>query len=140
MSHLQYTSPEGFGQYALKTFEFNQVVRVGDILHLSGQGGWKQEAPYEILKEINAQIDQAFSNVDYILKQSGAKGGWENVFRVNSYHVPLNEEAKSAMVRNFKQWMPNHKATWTCIGVSRLGEDDMRVEIEVQAHIPAEQK
>lgn len=36
--------------------------------------------------------------------------------------------------RNFDKWMPNHKALWTCIGVQRLGEDDMRVEIEVQAH------
>lgn len=37
------------------------------------------------------------------------------------------------MVRNFKKWMPDHQPLWTCVGVSRLGEDDMRVEIEVVA-------
>ncbi|KAG7289200.1 hypothetical protein NEMBOFW57_005563 [Staphylotrichum longicolle] len=58
------------------------------------------------------------------------------VFRVNSYHVPLNNEALGAMVPDFQQWMPDHQPIWTCVGVSRLGEDDMRVEIEVVAHDP----
>ncbi len=40
------------------------------------------------------------------------------------------------MVRNFKQYMPDHKPLWTCVGVTRLGADDMRVEIEVVAHDP----
>jgi enamine deaminase RidA (YjgF/YER057c/UK114 family) len=40
------------------------------------------------------------------------------------------------MVRNFKTWMPDHQPIWTVVGVSRLGEDDMRVEIEVVAHDP----
>jgi enamine deaminase RidA (YjgF/YER057c/UK114 family) len=58
------------------------------------------------------------------------------VFRVNSYHVPLNNEALDAMVRNLGKWMPNHKPIWTCSGVPRLGEDDMKVEIEAVAHDP----
>lgn len=40
------------------------------------------------------------------------------------------------MVRNMRRWMPNHKPLWTVLGVSRLGEDDMRVEIEVVAYDP----
>lgn len=58
------------------------------------------------------------------------------MFRINSYHVPINKEALDAMVRNFKLWMPDHHPTWTCVGVPRLGEDDMRVEIEVVALDP----
>lgn len=42
------------------------------------------------------------------------------------------------MVRNFKKWVPDHEPIWTCVGVPRLGEDDMRVEIEVVAHDPKE--
>lgn len=38
------------------------------------------------------------------------------------------------MVRNFKKWMPGHQPIWTRVGVTRLGQDDMRVEIEVVAH------
>jgi enamine deaminase RidA (YjgF/YER057c/UK114 family) len=97
-------------------------------------GGWHADTGvYE--KEINAQIDLAFQNVDLALKTAGGKG-WSQVFRVNSYHVPLNNEALEAMCRNFKKWMPDHQPIWTTIGVQRLGEDDMRVEIEVSAHDP----
>ena len=97
-------------------------------------GGW-DPATGEIDREINAQIDRAFANVELNLRDAGGKG-WEQVFRVNSYHVPLNNEAMEAMERNFRKYMPGHEPLWTCVGVSRLGEDDMRVEIEVVAHDP----
>lgn len=97
-------------------------------------GGWNPEnGIFE--KEINAQIDLAFANVERNLKDAGGKG-WSQVFRVNSYHVPINNEALAAMVRNFEKYMPDHQPIWTCVGVTRLGEDDMRVEIEVVAHDP----
>jgi len=41
-----------------------------------------------------------------------------------------------AVIRNFKKWMPDHQPIWTCLGVTRLAKDDMRVEIEVVAHDP----
>lgn len=63
-------------------------------------GGWDpQTGVFE--KEINAQIDLAFSNVELNLHDAGGKG-WSQVFRVNSYHVPLNTEALDAMVSNPK--------------------------------------
>lgn len=95
-------------------------------------GGW-DPATSKIHQEINAQIDQAFSNVELALKEAGGKG-WCQVYRVNSYHLPCNDEAMAAMIRNFKKYMPDHQPLWTCIGVSRLGYDDMRIEIEVVAH------
>lgn len=103
-------------------------------LFSSFEGGW-DPITGEFEKEINAQIDLAFANVERNLKDAGGKG-WSQVFRVNSYHVPINNEALAAMVRNFRKYMPDHKPLWTCIGVARLGEDDMRVEIEVVAHDP----
>ncbi|EME89015.1 uncharacterized protein MYCFIDRAFT_170549 [Pseudocercospora fijiensis CIRAD86] len=42
----------------------------------------------------------------------------------------------AAMVRNFKKWMPDLQPIWTCVGVTRLGEEDMRVELEVVTHNP----
>lgn len=99
-------------------------------------GGWNPETG-DFYKEINEQIDQAFKNVEIALKHAGGKG-WSQVYRVNSYHVPINNEAIEAMVRNFKKWVPDHEPIWTCVGVPRLGEDDMRVEIEVVAHDPKE--
>lgn len=120
------SSPQG-----LITVKLNKLNRAAAD-HLLG--GWDPKTGV-IHREINAQIDQAFENVDLNLKDAGGKG-WDQVFRVNSYHVPINDEALEAMVRNFKRWMPNHQPIWTCVGVTRLGEDDMRVEIEVVAHDP----
>uniref|UniRef100_A0A060TIZ1 ARAD1D50820p n=1 Tax=Blastobotrys adeninivorans TaxID=409370 RepID=A0A060TIZ1_BLAAD len=134
MSNLTYYSYDGVGKRNLETFGYNQAVRVGDRIECSGQGGWDPKTG-EIYREINQQIDQAFANVDLALRDAGGKG-WDQVFRVNSYHIPLNDEALEAMTRNFKKWMPNHKPLWTCVGVTRLGADDMRVEIEVSAFDP----
>lgn len=96
-------------------------------------GGWVYETGV-IHEDIDDQIDQAFANVDHILKEAGGKG-WDQVFRVNSYHIPLDDRALKAMTRNFDKWMHKHKPLWTCVGVVKLGGGDvMRVEIEVQAY------
>ncbi|KAF9701678.1 hypothetical protein EKO04_000604 [Ascochyta lentis] len=134
MSDLQYYAYEGVGVTNREKFRYNQAVRVGDRIECAGQGGWNRETG-EFLLEINAQIDQAFENAEHNLRDAGGKG-WSQVFRVNSYHVPINNEALAAMTRNFKKWMPDHQPIWTCVGVTRLGEDDMRVEIEVVALDP----
>ncbi|KAE8143768.1 Endoribonuclease L-PSP/chorismate mutase-like protein [Aspergillus pseudotamarii] len=134
MSHLTYYNYPGVGERNRQNFKYSQAVRISDRIECSGQGGWDPNTG-EFYKEINAQIDQAFANVDLALKTAGGKG-WPQVYRVNSYHVPINDEALEAMVRNFRKWMPDHEPLWTCVGVTRLGEDDMRVEIEVVAHDP----
>lgn len=121
-----------------KNFHYSTAVRIGDRIECSGQGGVKRElddGQLVFYKDTNQQIDQAFENCHHALVAAGGKG-WSQVYRVNSYHIPLNNEAAEAMVRNFKKWMPDHMPIWTTIGVSRLGEDDMSVEIEVFAHDP----
>lgn len=45
MSHLTYTTPAGHGQDNLKNYKYNQVVRVGDVLHISGQGSFNFPHP-----------------------------------------------------------------------------------------------
>ncbi|RMJ26074.1 Endoribonuclease L-PSP [Aspergillus sp. HF37] len=131
MADLQYYAYDHVGKQNQKAYHYSQAVRVGDRIECAGQGGWDPRTG-KIDTNINAQIDRAFANVDLTLKDAGGKG-WEQVFRVNSYHLPLNNEALGIMVDNFRRWMPNHQPIWTCVGVSRLGEDDMRVEIEVVA-------
>ncbi|KAJ5691883.1 YjgF/Yer057p/UK114 family [Penicillium macrosclerotiorum] len=114
-----------------KLFELVTALNVPDKPEI---GGWNRDTG-GIYREINQQIDQAFDNVEYSLKDAGGEG-WSQVFRVVSYHVPINDEALAAMVRNFEKYMPGHQPIWTCVGVPRLSEDDMRVEIEVVAHVP----
>ena len=83
-------------------------------------------------RDLEAQYDQAFSNVDLALRTAGGKG-WSQVYQVRSYHLPLNNEAMEIMARGLRKWCPDHQPVLTAVGVPRLGNDDMRVEIEVVA-------
>ncbi|KAK0637629.1 hypothetical protein DIS24_g10628 [Lasiodiplodia hormozganensis] len=130
----QYAYP-GFGEASRKSHWYSSAVRVGDQIHCAGQGGF-YDADLNISQLVPEQIDQAFVNVDTALRDAGCKGGWAHVFRINSFHIQLDQEAQDAMVRNFKKWMPDNHPVWTCVQVGRLGDDRMRVEIEVSAFDP----
>jgi len=58
------------------------------------------------------------------------------VFRVNSYHVNFDDAVLKHMVECLKKWTPDHAPLWTCVGVTRLGTESMKVEIEVVAYDP----
>ncbi|KAJ0137474.1 Transposable element tc1 [Fusarium oxysporum f. sp. albedinis] len=118
MSHLKYYAYDGVGARNKQQFKYSQAVRVGDKIECTGQGTRMEPGTREFYMEINAEIDQAFRNVELNLRDAGGK------------------EALAAMVRKFKQYMPDHEPIWTCAGVASLVEDDMRVEIEVVAHDP----
>ncbi|KAI9929395.1 hypothetical protein MW887_000864 [Aspergillus wentii] len=133
MSMRQYAYP-GFGEATRLSHWFSQSVRTGDFIHCAGQGGYLDEKGTQP-KTVVEQIDQTFVNVENALTDAGGKG-WSQVYRVNSFHVQLDEEAQEAMVRNFKKWMPDNHPTWTCVQIGRLGGPNMWVEIEVSAYDP----
>ncbi|XHG05907.1 hypothetical protein AWENTII_009120 [Aspergillus wentii] len=150
MSMRQYAYP-GFGEATRLSHWFSQSVRTGDFIHCAGQGmiafllqpipmltqtigGYLDEKGTQP-KTVVEQIDQTFVNVENALTDAGGKG-WSQVYRVNSFHVQLDEEAQEAMVRIFKKWMPDNHPTWTCVQIGRLGGPNMWVEIEVSAYDP----
>ncbi|KAF2725442.1 putative L-PSP endoribonuclease family protein [Polychaeton citri CBS 116435] len=136
MSHLTYLNSgiSESGDQIKETLGYSQAVKVGNFVEISGQGdmGAMMSA---MSRDLRTQIAKAFENVDLILKKAGAEKGWGAVYKVRSYHVPLNDEALELMKENYQKWLPDHAPTWTALGVQRLGLDDMRIEIEVTAHI-----
>lgn len=48
----------------------------------------------------------------------------------------LKLRSLAALVWNCKKWVSNHQPIWICVGVSRLSEGDMRVDIEAVEHDP----
>lgn len=102
------------------------------------KGGWDPAVPNgwpEFPTDLNEEIDQAFRNVELALRDAGGKG-WSQVFRVNTYAVDLDACA-DRIVENYRKWMPDHQPIWTELGVRRLGDPKMRIEIEVVAHDPS---
>lgn len=115
MSHLDFKSYPGVGQYNAKHFHYAQTVKVGDVVYISGQvrlsvvhrrlvgrvssrkllrmpslirqGGWEDGDAVYVWKEgVEAQIRQAFKNVEIALKDAGAT--MDNVFKVSYFPSP----------------------------------------------------
>ncbi|KAK1082090.1 hypothetical protein LTR48_007169 [Friedmanniomyces endolithicus] len=84
----------------------------------------------EVSADVDAQITQAFANIDLTLRTAGV----ENGFDIKSYHVgALDEVVFESMKKNMQKWMPGHRPIWTMLGVTALGLPAMRVEIDVVA-------
>ncbi|TDZ61746.1 hypothetical protein CTRI78_v004163 [Colletotrichum trifolii] len=99
-------------------------------------GGWDAETG-EIPSGLEEEIDQAFENVDLALRTAGGEG-WSQVFRVRIYALDeaFAEDGVGRMVENIKKWAPDHAPLLTGVGVSKLGQPGMRVEVEVSAYAP----
>lgn len=123
----------GYGAVLRDALHYSQAVRIGNRVETSGQGGWDDDL--QIPESIEAEIAQAFRNVERTLATAGA--GWEHVVHVNSYHVggfpPVVNETMSKL---YRQYMPDHAPIWTQIGVAALGLPTMRIEIRVTAILP----
>ena len=70
----------------------------------------------EIPDDLGKEIDQAFANVERTLQAAGGKG-WEEVYKVRSYHVPLDQEAMGQLIRNLRKCFPDHEPLVNVVGV-----------------------
>ena len=48
----------------------------------------------------------------------------------------MDQEAVELTVKYLTKYTPNHKPILTCVGVTALADERMRIEIEVFAHDP----
>ena len=136
MPKFKTLAPGRWGEKNLRDYHYSMVMELNGRVELSGQGGWDPETlDFPAGRTIEAEINQAFENVAFMLNDVGL--GWENVAHVNSYHVPEPDgtilAATAEMGRQFRLRMPDHKPIWTCLGVAVLGDPRMRVEIRVTA-------
>ncbi|WP_375287834.1 Rid family hydrolase [Sphingomonas sp.] len=120
----------GAGQALFDGLHMSQTLKIDDRVEISGQGGWDDHL--NIPDGIEAEIEQAFRNVQTVLEPAGAS--WKDVVHVNSYHVggfpPIVNET---IARLFRSYMPNRAPIWTQTGVEALGLPTMRIEIRVTA-------
>ncbi|EKJ94818.1 MULTISPECIES: RidA family protein [Hyphomicrobiales] len=130
MTKAQMFITPGYGEKLRELLHYSQAVKIGDRVEISGQGGWNDNL--EIPEAIEAEIEQAFENVERTLATAGAS--WKNVVHVNSYHVggfpPVVNETIS---RLYRKYMPDRPPIWTQTGVEALGLPTMRIEIRVTA-------
>ena len=129
MTEPIFFTPAGYGDMLRESFHFVQAVRTGDRVETSGQGGWFNDFTFP--GTIREEIINAFANLTRVLEIAGAS--WKDVIHINSYHVPMCEEALTLMTEQFRAHMPDRPPIWTCLGVPALGNSNMRVEIRATA-------
>ncbi|KAM7200848.1 RutC family protein [Naviculisporaceae sp. PSN 640] len=140
MSGLRFYAYPKQGEVLREQLWYSQAVRVGDQIHISGQGGWDTTTG-KMKTDLLEEIDQAFANVDYALKHAGGKG-WSQVYKVTAYVVEeemTNEVFLGRFIENLKKWTPGHQPLLTAVGVAKLGAGDsagMKLELEVVAFDP----
>ncbi|GAA1869500.1 Rid family hydrolase [Asanoa iriomotensis] len=134
MNAPQFFATPGYGETQLANMHYQQAVRIGDRVEISGQGGWDDD--WNFPEDLEDEIVRAFDNVARTLATAGAT--WRDVVAVDSYHIPGSPDFIGAvhnrvMVEQFRKHMGDRAPIWTEIGVAALGAPKMRVEIRVTA-------
>ncbi|KAH7085881.1 Endoribonuclease L-PSP/chorismate mutase-like protein [Paraphoma chrysanthemicola] len=127
--------PAIFGNYAgteakSKAFHYSQAVKVGNLVKISGQGGW--DAQGDMASTASQQVALALENVEKALKAVDGSLSWKNVYAIRSYHTDI-EESADLCIEGWRRVMPNHRPVWTCVEITKLGIEGMQIEIEVEA-------
>lgn len=65
---------------------FQQAVRVGNTVYISGQGGWDEtgSVPADVELQVNLLVD----NLEACLVAAGVKGGMKDAFKVRPISLP----------------------------------------------------
>ncbi|MEO9323371.1 Rid family hydrolase [Nocardioides sp. C4-1] len=137
MTTAQFSHPAGLGDFQRTEMHYEQAVRIGDVVHISGQGGWDDQVRFPA--DLTDEIVRAFDNVEKVLATAGAT--WRDVVAVDSFHVPtaadeIGDEHTRVMIEQMRRRMGDRAPVWTEIGVPALGAVGMRVEIKVTAVVP----
>ncbi|QKF63958.1 Rid family hydrolase [Campylobacter corcagiensis] len=116
-----------------KSFGYTTAVKIGNIVKISGQGGWDESGVNFPHKDIKDEIIQACDNVEWALNSAGAS--WKDVYSVTSYFtVPFTDEIHMVLSSEFNKRC-GKSPIWTQLGVRELGNKPMRVEIVVEAFV-----
>jgi len=112
-------------------YPFSQVVRAGDYLFLSGQGGFKDPRTGKAIHGIEAQTKQCLENMKQVLET--ASSSLDDVVKVTVFLGNRNDFEK--MNKVYQAFFPNgYPARSTAI--TGLAIPEMLVEIECVAYSP----
>lgn len=118
-------------EYINQRSSFSEVVRVGNMLYLTGKLGFKdrQLAPGGIKEETR----QTLENIKAVLEKNGSS--MDHVVKVTVFLADIKEWADMNEV--YKTFFPKNRPARSAVGVSGLARD-ARVEIECIAVVAQE--
>lgn len=127
--------PSNFANFAgteskSQAFHYSKAVKIGNLVKISGQGGWDSEG--NMAPSAAKQVQLALENLERALKAADSSLTWRSVYAIRSYHTNIDELAELA-IEGWRRVMPQHRPVWTCVEISKLGIEGMQIEIEVEA-------
>ncbi|KAG2195227.1 hypothetical protein INT46_010045 [Mucor plumbeus] len=131
------SSPENYQKY-MKSWNYNQVLKHGNRIDISGQGGWDRNLDNGYIfpsENLEGEIEQAFINVEHVLNSVGSS--WKDVYNITSYHKNIGttgEVAYAAMIKLMRKYIGERSPLWTSVGVEGLADPRMNIEIVVTAY------
>lgn len=116
-----------------REFGYAQAVKVGDTIYLAGQVSHDAEGNFVGVKEMEAQMRQAYANVEKLLKDYGA--GMENVVDEVLFVTDM-EAAFAARVKCRQDVFGGFPAlASTIVQIERLAFPELLIEIKCVAKI-----
>lgn len=112
---------------------FTPVVRVADLVFLSGQVAWDEHG--NLCGDDHAtQMRRIARNLDVALAAAGC--GREDIVKETVYVVDYRPELISGLFAPLREGVPAAPAS-TLVGVAALFAPDVLVEVDVIAKVPA---
>ncbi|MEN2738348.1 Rid family hydrolase [Microbacterium sp. X-17] len=130
-------APGGGGSNLGRAYYYSHAVRVGNLIQTAGQGGYSDPDGTTFPEALEDEIAQCFQNIEAVLNAAGSS--WRDVIGIRAFHggpEGFTAEADEIVGTLLRKWVPDHRPTWTGIGVQLAGR--MRIEIEVVAVVPDE--
>jgi enamine deaminase RidA (YjgF/YER057c/UK114 family) len=114
----------------------NGVSASGEQVFVAGMVGSAPAGGFPS-DRLAGQVRQALLNVVSVLTEAGARP--EHIVRMTWYVTDMEEyrSARAEMGAAFREVIGTYDMAMTCVEVSRLVDDDAKVEIEVTALVPS---
>lgn len=111
---------------------YEHGARAGDFLFVAGQIAKDEAGDWVGLGDAGAQARQVYRNIGRILAHFGA--GPENVVKITTFLVDRAD--RDAITEARLAFFGDHRPPHSGLVIAGLGSPEVRVEVEVIAHIP----
>lgn len=106
MTETQFFATPGYGPFMLENRHYQQAVRIGDRVDISGKGGWDDDLTFP--ESLEEEIVWAFDNVERTL--ATAEATWRDVVSVDSFHIP--DAPDSSATHTASSWSSSSASGW----------------------------
>jgi len=134
----QYLNPK---ELSTPRFYTHSVTVAGPakLIYVSGQVSYDRDGVVFGEGDIRAQSEQVFKNLTHALRAAGAS--WGDVVKMNGFMVGMDHEAVNVYREVRSRYLKaGELPASTLVGVARLVEEDLLLEVEVVAVVADEKK